>query len=119
MASLAALLLVIAKNMADFRHALFAVRTAPRGDSMVLVTCFVLTVGMDMVVAVSVGIVLSALIFMRRMSELSGVDFGEQIGNEKIVPPPDVFYYRIRGPLFSALHNAPCWKFASLDLHAA
>lgn len=100
MASLAALLLVIAKNMADFRQALFAVRTAPRGDSMVLVTCFVLTVGMDMVVAVSVGIVLSALIFMRRMSELSGVDFGEQIGNEKIVPPPDVLYYRIRGPLF-------------------
>ena len=100
MASLAALLLVIAKNMTDLRHAALVIRTAPRGDSLVLVTCFVLTAGIDMVVAVSVGVVLAALIFMRRMAELSGVDLGEQEGTEKIVPPPDVLYYRIRGPLF-------------------
>lgn len=100
MASLAALLLVIAKNMTDIRHAALVIRTAPRGDSLVLITCFVLTVGMDMVIAVSIGLVLAALIFMRRMAELSGVDLGEQDGTEKAVPPPDVLYYRIRGPLF-------------------
>ena len=100
MASLAALLLVIAKNMTDFRHAAFVIRTAPRGDSFVLVICLALTVGMDMVVAVSVGVVLAALIFMRRMAELSGIDLGDTEGAQEVVAPPDVLYYRIRGPLF-------------------
>lgn len=100
MASLAALLLVIAKNMADFRHCAFVIRTAPKGDSLVLVVCFALTVGMDMVVAVSVGVVLAALIFMRRMSELSGVDLGDVEGKSRVTPPAGVLYYRVRGPLF-------------------
>ena len=41
-------------------------------DVVVLLTCFGLTVVFDMVVAVTVGVVLSALLFMRRMAEVSG-----------------------------------------------
>ncbi len=100
MASLAGLLIVVAKNMADLRHCVFVVKMAPRSDGLVLVVCALLTVGMDMVVAVSVGVVLAAFIFMRRMAELSGVDLGDTNGAEQFETPPGVLYYRIRGPLF-------------------
>ncbi len=100
MASLAALLFIVAMNMADLRHCVFVVRNAPRGDALVLIVCFVLTVSMDMVIAVSVGVVLAALIFMRRMAELSGVDLGEADGATTVRVPHGVLYYRVRGPLF-------------------
>src|SRR5262249_14304929 len=63
MASLAALLLLVAWNMSDARQFLHAVKVAPRSDVIVLFVCFGLTVVFDMVVAVSVGIVLAALLF--------------------------------------------------------
>ena len=62
MASLAALLLLVAWNMSELRHFVHILRVAPRSDVFVLLTCFVLTVLFDMVVAVSVGVVLAALL---------------------------------------------------------
>ena len=62
MAALAALLLIVAKNMAEVRHFVHIVRVAPRSDVIVLLTCFSLTVLFDMVIAVSVGVVLAALL---------------------------------------------------------
>ena len=100
MASLAALLFVVAWNMTDLRHCVFVMRMAPRSDGMVLVICAVLTVATDMVVAVTVGVVLAAFIFMREMAELSGVDLGDGNGAGGVATPPGVLYYRIRGPLF-------------------
>ena len=73
MASLAALLLFVAWNMAELDHFAHMLRVAPRTDVAVLLTCFVLTVVFDMVIAVSVGVVLAALLFMRRMAEVSSV----------------------------------------------
>ena len=49
MASLAALLLLVAWNMAEFRHVRHMIRVAPRSDVFVLLTCYVLTVAFDMV----------------------------------------------------------------------
>ena len=71
MASLAALLLLVAWNMAELHNFVGIVRVAPKSDVLVLLTCFLLTVFFDMVVAVSVGVVLAALLFMRRMAELT------------------------------------------------
>ena len=71
MAGLAALLLLVAWNMSEVKHFAHILRVAPRSDALVLVTCFVLTVVFDMVVAVSVGVVLAALLFMRRMAEIT------------------------------------------------
>ncbi len=71
MAALAALLLLVAWNMCDINHFTHMVRVAPRHDVAVLLTCFVLTVAFDMVVAIGVGVVLAALLFMKRMSELT------------------------------------------------
>jgi len=101
MASLAALLLVVAWNMSDARHFVHVLRVAPKSDVLVLVTCFSLTVVFDMVVAVSVGIVLAALLFMRRMAELSSVRFaGADHPHLKHPQMKDVVVYEIGGPLF-------------------
>jgi SulP family sulfate permease len=106
MASLAALLLVVAWNMSETRQVLHLLRSAPRSDILTLITCFTLTVVFDMVVAVSVGIVLAALLFMRRMAEVSGVML---LGERHRPPtlPADVVVYQIAGPLFfGAAHKA-------------
>ena len=68
MASLAALLLLVAWNMSEVEHFLHTIRVAPKSDVAVLLTCFFLTVVFDMVIAVTVGIVLASLLFMRRMA---------------------------------------------------
>ena len=70
MASLAALLLLVAWNMSELRHFIGLLKVAPRSDVFVLLTCLLLTVFFDMVIAVSVGFVLAAILFMRRMAEL-------------------------------------------------
>ena len=101
MASLAALLLLVAWNMSEARHFLHALKVAPRSDVIVLLTCFGLTVIFDMVVAVSVGIVLAALLFMRRMAEVSGVKLSEEthpLLSEGL--PENVLVYEVAGPLF-------------------
>jgi len=100
MAALAALLLVVARNMSDLRHCVFVVRRGPRGDALTLLTCFGLTVAFDMVIAVGVGVVLASLIFMRRMSELSEVELSRPGGDGSVAAIQGVLYYRIRGPLF-------------------
>ncbi len=128
MAALAALLLVVAWNMSEVRHFAHTLRVAPRSDVLVLLTCFGLTVVFDMVVAVSVGVVLAALLFMRRMAEVSDIRLvGEThpIASEGL--PRDVLVYEVAGPLFfgaaqkamGALHRAVSGvKVVILDLSA-
>jgi SulP family sulfate permease len=101
MASLAALLLVVAWNMSEAPHAVRTLRTAPRSDALVLLTCFVLTVVFDMVVAVTAGVLLAALLFMRRMAEVSGVTLVAEPHRvlERPLPPATVLY-EVAGPLF-------------------
>lgn len=101
MAALAALLLIVAWNMSEARHALRMLRIAPRSDSFVLVACFLLTVLFDMVIAVTVGMVLAALLFMKRMAELTTFKLAEGLiegPGGKL--PPGVLVYEIAGPLF-------------------
>lgn len=102
MAALAGLLLLVAWNMSELRHFMHIVRFAPRSDVMVLLTCFFLTVIFDMIVAVSVGVVLAALLFMRRMAELTQARFLEPSVRESagIELPAGVALYQIAGPLF-------------------
>jgi sulfate permease, SulP family len=101
MCGLAALLLKVAWNMSERKNFLRIVRVAPRGDVLLLLVCFGLTVLFDMVIAVSTGVVLGALIFMHRMSKVSMVKLvGE---GHPAVPaglPPGVRFYEIAGPLF-------------------
>lgn len=108
MASLAALLLVVAWDMSELRHVAQTVRTAPRSDVLVLLTCLTLTVLTDMTVAVAVGVALASLLFMRRMAEIGGARLLADRHPEHDVPlPPGVIVYDIAGPLFfGAAHKA-------------
>src|SRR5262249_16766561 len=71
LAAMPAVVLMVARNRGEVRHFRHIVQVAPRSDVVVLLTCFGLTVVFDMVISVTVGVVLAALLFMRRMAELT------------------------------------------------
>ncbi len=101
MAGMAGLLLVVAWNMSEADHFVRIMRIAPGSDVVVLLVCFGLTVVFDMVVAVTVGVVLAALLFMRRMVEISGARLvGGPQGHQAEGLPPGVVFYDVAGPLF-------------------
>jgi SulP family sulfate permease len=101
MASLAALLMLVAWNMSEARHFVHTVRVAPRGDVVVLLLCFGLTVVFDMVVSVTAGVILSSFLFMRRMADVSGVRLVAEDHPSLGRPlPRGVLFYEIAGPLF-------------------
>ena len=112
-AALAGLLLVVARNMSEARHFVRLARIAPRSDVLVMLTCFFLTIAFDMVVAVTVGIVLAALVFMRRMAMLTRTQLKAVI-DTRFEVPPGVRVYEIAGPLFFGAA-----KTAMEALHAA
>jgi SulP family sulfate permease len=72
MATLAAILVVVSYHMCEWRTFLAELRS-PRSDVAVLLTTFLLTVFIDLTVAISVGMVLAAFLFMRRMAEVTNV----------------------------------------------
>jgi sulfate permease, SulP family len=72
MATLAGILLVVAYNMSEW-HVFVRLLRAPRSDVIVLLATFVLTVAVDLTVAIQVGVVLASLLFMRRMAEVTQV----------------------------------------------
>jgi len=101
MAALAALLFIVAWNMSEAPHFVHIIRIAPRSDVAVLLTCFSLTVLFDMVIAVSAGLVLAALLFIRRMAELTGTELLDHRSRPHLAHLPDhVAIYDINGPLF-------------------
>jgi SulP family sulfate permease len=88
--------------MSEAKHFMHTIRVATRSDVVVLLTCFTLTVAVDMVVGVTVGVVLGAFLFMRRMAEVTETRLVDG-GNHPEVPGPipnGVVVYEISGPLF-------------------
>ena len=115
MASMAALLFMVAWNMSEAPKTVALLRKAPLGDALVLGACFSLTVLIDMVVAISVGIVLASLLFMRDMAKMTRI--ADISGQRKHVPaaiPPDCGVYKINGPLFFAAADRIFGELASL-----
>ena len=101
LSALAALLLIVAWNMSEARHFIRMLRVAPRSDVAVLLTCFGLTVLMDMVIAVAAGVLLAALLFMQRMAALSSTKLVVGHHPRMLASLPDgVMLYEVAGPLF-------------------
>jgi SulP family sulfate permease len=103
---LSAVLFVVAWNMSELPHVLRLVRTAPLTDVAVLTLTFLLTVFVDLVVAVNVGVIVAALLFMRRMADsvnverqLHPTDDGDPTETAQHVAN-GVLVYSIEGPLF-------------------
>jgi SulP family sulfate permease len=99
MASMAALLLMVAWNMSEARHFIRTVRIAPREDVFVLIICFLLTVFFDMTVAVAVGMGLAAVLFIRRTISLTHTSAIES-SHSSYELPDNTVVYDINGPLF-------------------
>lgn len=105
LAALAAILFVVAWNMAELPRLFSLIKRAPGPDVAVLLITLGLTVFADLVVAVNVGVVLAALMFMRRMARAVRI---EEQGAEQLAPalgadqalPPRTLVFAIDGPFF-------------------
>jgi len=108
MAAMAAVLMMVAWNMSEARHAVHIVRRAPRADAAVLLTCFALTVIIDMQVAVAGGLALASILFIRRVTELTRIRPVEQREEEaEHQQQKGVVLYDLDGPMFfGAAHKA-------------
>jgi SulP family sulfate permease len=107
LAAIAAVLVMVAFRMGEW-HELARLRKMPGSDALVLVTTFALTVVFDLVVAVEVGMVLAAILFIRRIANTTEIaqvtsadelETPEQVMHGKEIPP-GVLVYRIFGPFF-------------------
>lgn len=86
MTTLAAVLLVVAANMADWSSFFRLCKMAPKSDIIVLVATFFLTVFFDLVVAIEIGVVLAALLFMKRMAETADIKAWKYTDSPDITP---------------------------------
>ncbi len=118
LAALAAVLLVVAWNMSEYQHFLHTL-SAPKGDMLVLLSTFLLTVFFDLTVAIEVGVVLASFVFMFRMAEAFEVSSGVQLiegdeddgvarggdDSQRMRLPKGVEAFQISGPLFFGAAN--------------
>ncbi len=108
MPCIAAILFMVAYNMCGWRTFVGLCKSSPKSDIIVLVVTFVLTVVFDLVVAIEAGILLAAILFMKRMSDVTEVE-GWKMDDED---DPDsislrtvsehTLVYEITGPMFFA-----------------
>jgi SulP family sulfate permease len=107
MATLAAILFVVAWNMSEVRHFVNLLRRAPKADVVILLVTFVLTVLVDLVVAVNIGVILAILHFLRRMASsfevaaLHAPDLRHELAAQGLSAlPVGVLIFSIDGPFF-------------------
>ncbi len=102
MSALAGLLIFTAYRMSHWRQFVRTMHIAPGSDRVVLLICFLLTVFVDMIAGVGVGMIAASFLLMKRVADATHVEM-ELPGNHAEPlqeAPPGTFIYRIRGPLF-------------------
>lgn len=108
MSVLAGVLVVVAYNMSEWEN-FVAIFKGPRADAAVLVTTFLLTVFIDLTVAIEIGMLMAVLLFMHKMIRFSQVSLlpvneeetkGERTTDQKYTIPKGVEVFEISGPLF-------------------
>ncbi len=114
LATLAAILMVVAWSMSEAPKVIHLALTAPKGDRLVMLVTLVLTVAVDLTVAIEVGVVLAAIVFMHRMAEVVAIARGTPLVDEdeddfardptlktgREALPAGVERFELRGPLF-------------------
>lgn len=114
MAALAGVLVIVSYNMSGWRS-FIAIFKGPKGDSMVLVVTFLLTVLLDLTIAIGIGLVLAVLVLLKRIMKASGItligqqggglEAGQIASDPKIDLPKGVEMYEIDGPFFFGIAN--------------
>lgn len=124
MTTLAAILIVVAYNMADWKEFFGLCKHAPKSDVAVMIVTFLLTVIFDLVVAIEVGIVMAALLFIKRMSDVSSLrnwtyinGYDDSTENDPMhislkVVPEHTLVYEVDGPMFFGMAE----KFLDISL---
>lgn len=113
MPCIAAILFQVAYNMSGWREFVRLVKSSPKSDTAVLIATFILTVVFDLVVAIEVGIIMAAMLFMKRMADVTQVTSWKYLENdEELEDDPDAIRYKkvpkntlvyeITGPMFFA-----------------
>jgi SulP family sulfate permease len=116
MPAMAALLLVVAWNMSEAHKAVHLFRTAPVGDILVFLTCFSLTILFDMVIAITAGVLVAAVLFMKDIAEMTRItDISAQRRWLDAPLPPDWAVFKINGPLFFAAADRVFGELAGLS----
>ncbi|MBX4132546.1 C4-dicarboxylic acid transporter DauA [Frischella sp. Ac48] len=95
LSAMAALLLIVAWNMSEAKRMVYILKRAPKDDIIIMLICMSLTVLFDMVIAITFGIVLASLLFMRRISRMTRLV-------ESPLSTEETLIVRINGPLFFA-----------------
>ena len=105
MSCLAGILIVVAYNMSEWRSFISILRSS-YFDILILLTTFFITVFFDLILAIEVGVLLSAVLFMKRMSDISEKRIDNVIDNDLLENysdlPESIKIYEISGPLFFA-----------------
>jgi SulP family sulfate permease len=127
MPTIAAILFMVAYNMSGFREFITLLKRSPKSDILVLITTLVLTVAFDLVVAIEVGIVMAAVLFMKRMADVTDVQSWHYIEEESEEEelndtesirfrkvPQNTLVYEINGPMFFGAAD----KFMNISLDA-
>ncbi len=107
MPTIAAILIMVAYNMSGWKTFVNMCKTAPKSDIIVLVATFVLTVVFDLVVAIEVGMIITFVLFVKRMSDETLVKGWKLVEDENDPDsitlrkvPKDTMVYEISGPMF-------------------
>ena len=107
MPTIAAILFMVAYNMSEWREFAELVKTAPKSDVIVLLATFSLTIVFDLVVAIEIGMIMAAFLFMKRMSDVTDVmgwkyieeeDDPDNLSLKRV--PEHTRVYEINGPMF-------------------
>jgi len=116
---IAAILFMVAYNMCEWRQFVRICKTAPKSDILVLIATFILTVVFDLVVAIEVGMLAAAILFMKRMADVSHVrtwteadEISEHDGGRLKKIPANTSVFEINGPMFFASSD----KFAAIPV---
>lgn len=95
LSAMAALLLIVAWNMSAVQRVIYIIKCAPKDDILIMLICMSLTVLFDMVIAITLGIVLASILFMRRIADMTRLVELNRSSEKTLV-------LRINGPLFFA-----------------
>ncbi len=119
MSVLAGILIVVAYNMSEWRS-FYGILKGSAFDILVLLATFILTVVVDLTVAIQIGVVLSAILFMKRMADLGKV-IPSQIDSDILEDysnlPKGIGVYEISGPLFFGSAKEYCEVLKSTGTH--
>ncbi len=113
MPTIAAILFMVAYNMSDWREFVELVKKSPKSDIMVLVATFALTVIFDLVIAIEIGILMAAILFVKRMADVTDIqkwkEAEEDSSEDDLNDPENIrlkkvpkhtIVYEINGPMF-------------------